>query len=212
MNRSLKALEEQEIFDILREQDRKRGTPPELSDTEFLLELYNIAPLGKVFCTSDQAAAIMNLRVMREGIEKTKPYTDYSVRQKVFSGSEKDFEREYSNPEGTSTLYPLDEEEQKKLIGLAIHNMLFFLVKDVLKVKLMKGGTKKVKPASTGKKGRPRIHPEKPKNPNVGRPITTPEGRIRSISNKLKNHYLKKDREGMEQALQELTELVHAVE
>jgi hypothetical protein len=212
----MRPLTEEEILTLVREQDKKNGViTPQMTDTQFLLELYAIAPLGQGFVTTDNMAKILNIRVAREGLEKRLPYDAYSVRQKVFMGKHRTRSMwdEYNDPNGTAVLYPLDEEEEKYVFGSTIGNQHFFLVRDALMVRLTrhssflsKEGKKREKDQEKKKRGRP----PKPGNELKekrrslrGRPPKK-KGRILRIAQEIKEYQEKHDTDGILSALQKM--------
>lgn len=213
MVRSLRPLTEEEIIQMIGEQDRLRDITPRMSLNEFLLALYNIVPLGYAICNGKQAAEIMNLRVEREGIEKGRLYNEYSVRQKVFTGrhSKLSMEEEQNRDEGTAALYPLTDEEETLLFGAPVENQHWFLVEDVLKVRLTKHKLtrqKKEKKSSRNKTGRPAVRqPKERKYKKVGRPPSTIKGKIKVFTQELGEFQRKNDLKGIKETIEKLEEL-----
>jgi len=220
--RDMRPLTEEEILALVREQDKKNGViTPQMTDTQFLLELYDIAPLGQVVVNTENMAKILNIRVAREGLEKKLPYDAYSVRQKVFMGKHRNRSMwdEYTDPNGTAVLYPLDEDEEKHVFGSAIGNQHVFLVKDALTVRLTrhssflsKEGKRREKEQEKKRRGRP----PKPGNEmktirraKRGRPPKKRgKGRILRIAQEIKEYQENNDTFGVLSALQEMEKAI----
>lgn len=210
--RSLRPLTEEEIIKLIGEQDRLRDITPRMSLNEFLLALYTIVPLGYAICNAKQAAEIMNLRVEREGIEKGRLYNEYSVRQKVFTGrhSKLSMEEEQSRPEGTAALYPLSDEEETAIFGAPVENQHWFLVSDVLEVRLTKHKLPKPKAEKKPRKktGRPTVREQREKkHGKVGRPPSTTKGKIKAFTQELAEFQRKNDLKGVNETIQKLAEV-----
>jgi hypothetical protein len=208
--RDLTPLTEDQIVEILKNQDKKRETPPKMSLENFLLDLYLIVKLGVAVCNTSQAAQILNLRVQREGIRKERPYDEYSVRQKVHAGviSKRTMEEELARPEGTAALYPLTEEEEVAMFGAILGNQHFFLVRDVLTVRITKHRHIKIV-KEKGHRGRPRVRPVKTQDEEgkVGRPPTTYAGRIKVLTEKLIEYRREGDEEAANRTIDEIEKL-----
>lgn len=195
----LKTLTEEEILQAVKEEDRKYGIFPVMSDTEFLLQFYDIAPPGVSICNTKQAASILNLRLDRVGVSQDKPYTEYSVRQKVFMGYKMN---KPEDPSTTAALFPLNEVEQKQVFGSTVGSLLFFPIREVLTVKLEKYTARmndEKEEKEPRKRGRPRIHPER---------STVDFSKIRTLYDKMVEHHGKGEKEEVWHDLGELEEFI----
>lgn len=155
--RDLTPLTEEEIKAIMDTQDTFYGNEHGMTWQEFLKQLYEICPPGHAQVNTKDMVNLLNLRVAYHNIKKKNPYTDFSVRQKVFMGNKADRVGELARPEGTSMLFPLDPREEKLLFNGTMGNQHWFLLRDGLMVQLTRYPGKKSTDRPKKERGRPAI-------------------------------------------------------